>query len=108
VILFADSLHQSPSIISDITNFEERAVQGLNLLLNSAHRISRPVPTLTCPAITAAANTASENLKRRYAQHILLASESVRADDDIEAKIQYQHAEQFYRTAALLKAGHQQ
>lgn len=108
VILLADSLHQSPSIIPDIIIFEERAVQGLNRLLNSPHRISRPAHTSPRPAIAAAANTTSESLKRRYAQQILLASESFRAGDQVEAENHYQHAEHFCRTAALQKAGQQQ
>ncbi|WP_425965320.1 DUF4167 domain-containing protein [Rhizobium nepotum] len=76
--------------------------------MNSPHRISRPARRPTRPVIAAAANTTSESLKRRYAQHMLLASESALAGDQIEAENHYQHAEHFYRTAALQKAGHQQ
>jgi hypothetical protein len=83
----------------------------LNRLLNSPRPISYPAHRPHSPTravIAAAANTISESLKRRYAQYVLLASERARAGDRVEAENLYQHAEHFYRTAALQKAGHQQ
>ncbi|CVI24240.1 hypothetical protein AGR4A_pAt10025 [Agrobacterium tumefaciens str. B6] len=72
--------------------------QGPDRLLNSPTR----------PIIAAAANTASESLKRRYGQHMLLASKSARASDHVEAENRSRHPDHVYRNAAPQKAGHQQ
>lgn len=58
--------------------------------------------------VPAAADTTSASLKRRYEQYLLLAQQSARAGDEIEAENLLQHAEHYYRTIALRKAGHQQ
>ena len=82
--------------------------QGLELLLNSPHQNFRTARKRTSRTIAAAADTTFDSLKRRYVQYELLARESVRAGDEIEAENLFQHAEHYYRAAALLKAGHQQ
>jgi hypothetical protein len=77
--------------------------------LNSPHRNSGTSGYKPARAIIAAeATTTSESLKRRYDQYMLLARESAQAGDQIEAENLYQHAEHYYRTAALQKAGRQQ
>jgi hypothetical protein len=74
--------------------------------LNSPRRNSHPAHQPARAIIAAAANTSSDGLKRRYEQYMLLARESAQAGDQIEAENLYQHAEHYYRTAALQKAGH--
>jgi len=48
-----------------------------------------------------------DSLKRRYEQYVLRARQSAQAGDKIEAENLLQHAEHYYRTAALQNAGHQ-
>jgi len=45
---------------------------------------------------------------RRYEQYMLLAREAAQTGDRIEAENLSQHAEHFYRTAALQRAGQPQ
>nr|WP_310235106.1 DUF4167 domain-containing protein [Rhizobium miluonense] len=45
---------------------------------------------------------------RRYEQYMVSAREAAQAGDRVEAENLYQHAEHFYRTAALQKAGQRQ
>ncbi|WP_210251448.1 DUF4167 domain-containing protein [Neorhizobium sp. P12A] len=73
--------------------------------MNSPHR--NPRPSTRRPA-RASTDPSSQSLTRRYEQYILLARETAQAGDRIEAENLYQHAEHFYRTAALQKAGQQQ
>jgi hypothetical protein len=44
---------------------------------------------------------------KKYEHYILLAKETAQAGDRIEAENLFQHAEHFYRTAALQKAAQQ-
>ncbi|MFJ6325183.1 MULTISPECIES: DUF4167 domain-containing protein [unclassified Rhizobium] len=54
---------------------------------------------------TTTSKSAFMNLKRRYEHFQLLAHESARAGDRIEAENMFQHAEHYYRAAAIQKAG---
>ncbi|MGO4353193.1 DUF4167 domain-containing protein [Rhizobium sp. BE258] len=56
----------------------------------------------------ATATTNSQSLMRRYEQYMLLAREAAQTGDRIEAENLSQHAEHFYRTAALQRAGQPQ
>ncbi|MGV1794559.1 DUF4167 domain-containing protein [Rhizobium sp. A37_96] len=57
---------------------------------------------------TAASGQTFESLRRRYEHYILLARESAQAGDRIEAENLYQHAEHYYRSAAMRKVGQPQ
>jgi hypothetical protein len=60
--------HQWLSIVHDIVDYEERAVQGLNYSLNSPHHSFRPFRKTVGGSSTAAANTISGSLWCRYEQ----------------------------------------
>ena len=45
---------------------------------------------------------------KQYEHYMNLARETAQAGDRVEAENLYQHAEHFYRTAALQKTGQQQ
>ncbi|TNM60267.1 DUF4167 domain-containing protein [Aliirhizobium smilacinae] len=77
--------------------------------MNSPHRNSRPSTSRPARGNTVSfPNPSSQSLTKRYEQYILLARETAQAGDRVEAENLYQHAEHFYRTAALQKAGLQQ
>jgi hypothetical protein len=80
----------------------------LNYQLNSPHQNFRQARKRVGGIFAAAADTTSDSLKRRYEHYMLLARQSSQAGDEIEAENLLQHAEHYYRTAALRKAGHQQ
>ena len=50
----------------------------------------------------------SQSPMKQYEHYMNLARETALAGDRVEAENLYQHAEHFYRTAALQKTGQQQ
>jgi len=80
--------------------------QGLEPLLKSPRQNFRQLASVRA-GFTAAANMTFDSLKRRYEQYVLRARQSAQAGDKIEAENLLQHAEHYYRTAALQNAGHQ-
>ncbi|WP_352231213.1 DUF4167 domain-containing protein [Rhizobium dioscoreae] len=84
--------------------FKEQAVKSLNCQLVSTQQPHPPTHKTTFD--TTASKTTFASLKRRYEQFQLLAHERARAGDQIEAENMFQHAEHYYRAAALQKAGY--
>ncbi|WP_337271060.1 DUF4167 domain-containing protein [Oryzifoliimicrobium ureilyticus] len=50
----------------------------------------------------------SKTLVRRYEQYVVSAQKAAQAGDQVEAENLYQHAEHFYRAAALQEDGQEQ
>ncbi|WP_183828949.1 DUF4167 domain-containing protein [Aliirhizobium cellulosilyticum] len=77
--------------------------------MNSSRQNCRPSTIRPAKARLTATETPNwQSLTKRYEQYLALARETAQAGDRIEAENLYQHAEHFYRTAALQKARKQQ
>ncbi|WP_162260527.1 DUF4167 domain-containing protein [Rhizobium sp. Root708] len=77
--------------------------------MKSPRRNSTPSASSRAPATADTKVISSpQNLMKRYEQYMVSAREAAQAGDRVEAENLHQHAEHFYGTAALQKAGLQQ